>query len=145
MEKRSFTNALVCLFSILTLFAATGCSAEKTPEPAAGFYEVDYAVKYYKYDIMFTPGLRLDPENNQFSFIFGSMMTITPIGEYTIEGTTITASTWQHGLVFTFEILDEHTLQLTDANVDLEDKRWGSFSDCAQIGDLFYWIGETLE
>ena len=134
----------VCLLALLVTLFAAGCGAGKQPEPAAGVYEVDYELKYHNYDLRFTPWLRLEPKESKFTFMYGSEPSPLsfPWGYYTVEGNVITATTWEKGLVFTFEIIDEHTLKFTDANIDMTAEHRAVFTDAAQIGDVFYWAEE---
>lgn len=146
-KERHMRQLCVYLLFVLGLLMLPSCGEEKLPEPAAGVYEVDYELKYHNYDLWFTPWLRLEPEEKKFVFMYGRdpVPLSYPWGYYTVEGNTITASTWQAGLVFSFEILDEHTLRFTGANVDMTDKYRAQFTDAAQIGDIFYWAEELPE
>ena len=102
--KRIF-SFVVCLFVV---FSAAACTSDNNSlSLLSGNY---YAVG--DYEEMLTPYLRLDTEENSFSFGGGALISYAENGTYEVIKRKIIATS--QSTTFEFEIIDEKTLVLTD-------------------------------
>ena len=113
-------RTLCVIICAVLVFSLMGCSLAGD-RLYSGFYYAEG-----EYEEYLTPYVRLDTEDQTFSFCRGAVISYSENGSYTVAGNKLVAKT--QSATYTFEIKDDHALVLThDCEVPTELKAGTQF------------------